>query len=64
MIELDRLSNARDEAKRVYDDAERALASARYTLNFHERALKVEWDKLASGSHGDVQGFPVGPKAG
>lgn len=46
MTELDRLSKARNEAKLAYDVAERALASARYTLNFHERALKSAWDKL------------------
>lgn len=44
--DIDRLTKVRDEAKRVYNESERALASARYVLNFHERALQVEWDKF------------------
>jgi hypothetical protein len=46
--ELERLQRVRDVAKQVYDTAERALASARYTLNFAERAVKAEWDKVCN----------------
>lgn len=44
--EYDRLEKVYREAKRLYDDAERALASARFTLNYAERARSAEWDKL------------------
>ncbi len=60
---LDRVCRA---AKQEYDAAERALASARFTLNYAERARKVEWDKIAAtrddgfGPYGiKINGSPV-----
>lgn len=47
MEEFERLSKTREAAKREYDAAERALASARFTLNYAERALQAEWEKLS-----------------
>jgi hypothetical protein len=35
-------------AKINYATAERALSSARFALNYAERQLKEEWDKMQS----------------
>lgn len=46
--EFERLQNIVRAAKQAYDVAEREFAAARYTLNYHERAAKAEWDKMNS----------------
>jgi hypothetical protein len=46
--EYERLDRVCRAAKQEYDEAERALASARFALNYAERMRKVEWDKIAT----------------
>lgn len=45
--EYDRLSGVCRVAKQAYDEAERILAAARFTLNYAERQRGAEWNKMS-----------------